>query len=535
MSNQKVFSVNPSVSITRSKFKRPSMRKTTIKLGEITPIYLEQDMLPGDTWITTLNSFIRMLNPVVPPMSSIFFDFYFFYVPNRLTFSHWKELMGENQSSAGIFTGDEFTVPTVDLYNSGNDIVPGSLADHFGLPIVSQDPNKHLEVSVLPGRAYVLIYNEFFRDQNLIAPFPLALDDSRNISPGKYAYHFFPLVAAKESDYFTRALPYAQKGNPVSIPLGTQAPIKLLAGDIATGIVDGYVKPDSNITAHKTGTFSIVEANGVSAGSHVGTLFTDLSNATAATINSLRFAFQYQKVLEKDALYGTRYWEIIKGHFGVTAPDASLQRPQLIGKWRQHIVVNQVVQTTGKGETPSDNSLGSLAAVSSTFKGGMNFVHNSVEHGMIIGLAVARHEQLYSQGVHRGWTRKTRNDYYMPEYANLGAQSILNKEIFAQGSSADDEVFGYQEAWADYRYKPSTVTGYLRKSLANKFAPWTLSTNFGSLPTLSQSFIEQDRNAIKDLLGTGENGPDFLCDFYFDETMIRPMPLYSIPGLIDHH
>lgn len=557
MASQKEFAVNPSVSITRSMFKRPSQHKTSLKLGEITPIYLEQDVLPGDTFKIKMSSLVRMITPIRPLMDNIHIDYYAFFCPNRLLWSHWKEFMGENSSSAGIYTGTEYVLPSIDISANGSRATAGSLGDHLGLPDISVG-TRAVKVSALPFRMYTLVYNEWFRDQNLIAPIPLNVADTTTSDQLKAASSL--LIAAKDSDYFTRALPYAQKGGAVTIPLGTSAPVyfdnatsvsdratvslmnpRAVFGSDESGSNENTITLISSSTPHSYDMTSENYSDVIQ--SFSGKLYgeeekafamADLSEATAATINSLRFAFQYQKMLEKDAMFGTRYWEILKGHFGINAPDASLQRPQLLGSFRQRVNVDQVLQTTGFNATPSSNSLATPGANSVT--GGTNdlFTFSAVEHGIIMILAVARHDQTYCQGIARGWTRSKRTDYYFPVFANLGAQTILNKEIYAQGGSDDDENFGYQEAWAEYRYKPSIVTSMLKPSQTN-YAPWTLANNFGELPTLGKTFIEQGRANIARALTSGLTGPDFICDYFFDEVAVRPMPLYSVPGLIDHH
>ena len=544
------FSRMPSVTISRSKFKRKSQHKTSLKLGELTPIYIDE-VLPGDTRSIDIGSLIRMSNPIAPVMDNIYLDVYAFFVPNRLVWEHWKEFMGENNSSAGIYSGTEYVVPSINLFLYGCSV--GSLGDHFGLPIVAPDASKTLNVSVLPSRGYRRIYNRFFRDQNLISPLTVSMGD--NFGAGD-AYSFSLQKVAKVSDYFTRSLPYAQKGAPVTIPLGTVAPIFAQSG---TNYRATSVQIFANGSQNKSGyeiagdttpnriAQGFIDGSGVSSGSISGIasgerlggqLYADLSTATAATINQLRFAFQYQKLLEKDALYGTRYWEIIKAHFGVTAPDASLQDPELLGHRKIWINIDQVVQTTGINQaTPASNQLGQTAAVSVTGDAGNLFTKSFTEHGYIHIYVCARHDQTYGQGLERHWSRSSRTDYYFPVFANLGAQVVKNKEIFAagDGASGDELPFGFQEAWAEYRYKPSKATGLLNPSISGSLGYWTLANNFAALPTLGQTFIEQDRDAIARVLQTGSTGPDFICDFAFVDTAVRPMPLYSIPGLIDHH
>ena len=529
------FAVAPSVSISRSKFIRPSQHKTSIKLGEITPIFIDE-VLPGDTRKINMAALVRMNTPVAPIMDNIHMDYYAFFCPNRLLWSHWKEFMGENNTSAGIYSGTEYLVPKVDIYANG--VSSGSLGDHLGLPIVSASTTLHADISDLPGRMYKIIYNEWWRDQNLIAPVSVSLGDT-----GAVNYNMALYKAAKTSDYFTRSLPFVQKGAPVALPLTGNA--KVLPGSehtpggnaaaLSFRTLTGTT-PSTRSLAVKSGQLQI--ATSVSDSDLQGmvyptNLYADLSSVTAATINQLRFAFQYQKLLEKDALYGTRYWEVLKAHFGVEAPDASLQRPELLGHMRQRINIDQVISTTGIDQsTPGSNELGQTAAVSVSGDKGNIVTKSFTEHGYIMILAVARHDQTYGQGIAREWTRSKRTDYYFPVFANLGAQAVKNKEIFLSGVSTDDAPFGYQEAWAEYRYKPSIVSGTLRPNVTG-LGYWTLANNFAARPTLSQSFIEQDRSNLARAIGSFDQ--DFICDFYFKDIAVRPMPLYSIPGLIDHH
>lgn len=564
MANQKSFAVTPSVSISRSKFKRPSQHKTAFNLGDLIPIYVDLDILPGDTVSMDLASLVRMSTPIAPIMDNIYIDYYAMFVPNRLIDDTWKQFMGENTSSYGAATDPGY--PVCDIVDATRGCAVGSIGDYMGLPdlsAVSSSTANTCEVSALAGRAYISIWNEWFRDQNLISPialntgvgnsktYPLGVDP--NNSSANLWYSMKPLKVAKASDYFTRALPYAQKGAPVTLPLGGGAPVVSIADlggdvddvhtitspifgnstDIAGGSTD--VKPLANRGVNGLGLGGT--GSGYSTNVNVTNLMADLSNATAATINQLRFAFQYQKFLEKDALYGTRYWEILKGHFAISAPDASLQRPEYLGHYRQAINVDQVLQTTGIDiSTPSNNTLGATGANSFTGGNSHLFSKSFVEHGVLMVVACARHDQTYGQGINRMWSRRKRTDFYFPVFANLGAQEILKKEIFASGTDSTDKLpFGFQECWAEYRYRPSQISSILKPSVANSLGYWTLANNFASAPTLSKSFIEQDRDNLARALVTGNTGPDFIADFYFDATYVRPMPVYSIPGLVDHH
>lgn len=523
MANQFTFSTLPTANISRSRFDRDSQHKTTFNLGDIIPIYCDADVYPGDTISLDVASLVRMSTPIRDIMDNIYLDYYSFFVPNRIIWKDWKKFMGESDTAGYVKKPPVY--PTIDL--SKNLLSVGCIGDYLGLPV-----NYKGLVSSLPGRAYLSIYNRWFRDQNLIAPLPV--NDS-SVSGGSYldlslsfTYGSKPLKAAKFSDYFTRALPYAQKGPSVTLPLGTSAPVGVVDGsDVSTlfnGIISGGDTPSGWTKARVT-------QNGL----EKGDLVVDLASATAATINDLRFAFACQKLLEKDALYGSRYWEVINAHFGVKAPDASLQDPEFIAHGRMRINIDQVLQTTGYSDEAGQSSLGAVGANSVTAKKLNLSTYSAVEHGVFMIVVVARHDQTYGQGLHRMWSRRERFDFYWPVFANSGAQEIKNKEIYAKNDNNDDKVFGYQEAWAELRYRPSQVSGLLNPAANNSLAFWTLANKFDSLPTLSKSFIEQDRNNISRALVTGSNGPDFIADFYFKATYVRPMPTYSIPGLIDHH
>ena len=544
------FSVMPSVSISRSRFLRKSQHKTSFNLGQIIPIYCDE-VLPGDTRSFDMAALVRMSTPIAPIMDNIFLDVYAFFVPNRIVWDHWKEFMGENNTSAGI-PAVSYSIPMIG--SPSGSAASGSLADYFGLPLGpiyynSNNPGRE-KVSALPFRAYAKIYNRWFRNQNVISPLAVQTGDTDGVlvgESGMSAFAFNPggsggglQKASKLPDYFTKALPYAQKGVAVSIPLGTIAPLKGLASMYTMsgqamlggsgGTSTGYLGTDSTGKVFHDGVSSFNPDDYIKQTN----LVADLSQATAATINQLRYAFQLQKLLEKDAVYGTRYWEILAAHFGVTSPDATLQDPEYLGGQRININIDQVLSTADYSNT-SITKVGQPGANSvSGFKGSL-FTKSFVEHGHIIIVAVARHEQTYSQGINRMWSRQSRYDYYFPVFANLGAQEIKLKEIYADGTSADDNIFGYQEAWAEYRYKPSIATGLLNPNVTGSLDFWTLTNKFASAPTLGQVFMEQSRDNLARALTSGVTGPDFIADFYFSDVAVRPMPVYSVPGLIDHH
>lgn len=527
------FNVMPSVNISRSRFRRTNQHKTSFNLGQIIPVYIDE-VLPGDTRSIDLAALVRMSTPIAPIMDNIYLDLFAFFVPNRLVWDHWKAFIGENESGAGI-PAVEYTIPHIQLAGTSS-IGQGSYGDYFGLPIKVSGIGS--SISALPFRGLAKIYNRWFRNQNLIAPLAVNTGDSDGVLIGEINLanmannSSYILKASKLPDYFTKALPYAQKGQAVQVPMGNTAPVITING---SSVTNPSSKPNMMFYRRALDNQGYeLNSSGTNTGIVPTNLVADLSQATAATINQLRYAFQLQKFLEKDALYGSRYWEILAAHFGILAPDATLQDPEYLGGQRMRINIDQVLSTAGY-EDSSSTELGKPGANSVTgFKGSM-FTKSFVEHGYIFILAVARHEQTYSQGINRMWSRNSRYDFYWPVFANLGAQEIKLKEIYAQGSTYDDNIFGYQEAWAEYRFKPSYASGLLRPQADNSLNYWTLTNNFGSAPTLGKSFIEQGRNNLVRALATGDSGPDFIADFYFEDIAVRPMPMFSIPGLIDHH
>lgn len=556
------FAVNPTrIDMSRSRFDRSSSYKTTFNVGQIIPFYVDE-VLPGDTFSIDTSKVVRMQTLLTPVMDDIFLDTYYFFVPNRLTWNHWKQFMGENTESAWI-PSVEYEIPQLTAPEGGWNI--GTIADYMGIPTGVSG----LSVNALPFRAYALIMNEWFRDENLSDPLNIPVTDAtvQGVNTGTFvtdvAKGGLPYTAAKYHDYFTSALPAPQKGPDVTIPVASavQYPVIPLDKNVSfdssgIGMRLGDVET-SNPVIPSNGTYYPLNYGGGSGsgsplgktGFYIGSLENNPQGSAlaplnlwavgdgtvqAATINQLRLAFQIQKLYERDARGGTRYIEILKSHFGVTSPDARLQRPEYLGGNRIPININQVVQSssTDASGTPQGNT----AAYSLTSDNHSDFTKSFVEHGFLIGVMVARYRHTYQQGLERFWSRKDRFDYYFPVFANIGEQAIKNKEIYAQGTVKDDEVFGYQEAWADYRYRPNRVTGEMRSSAPQSLDVWHLGDDYESLPSLSDSWIREDSKTVNRVLAVSDNvSAQLFCDIYIRNLCTRPMPLYSIPGLIDHH
>ena len=548
------FATLPKVDISRSTFDRSSSIKTSFNVGQVVPFFIDE-VLPGDTFDIKTSKVVRMPSLITPIMDNIYLDTYYFFVPNRLVWSHWKEFNGENTESAWL-PKTEYEIPQLTAPVGGWSV--GTIADYFGIPTGV----SNLSVSALPFRAYALIMNEWFRDQNLSDPLSIPVDDAtvQGVNTGTFvtdvAKGGLPYTAAKYHDYFTSCLPSPQKGPDVEIPVAQAGEYPVIAksvyvpdslnptsnpmrfsnlGKSASLAASRAVKSQDSDRGYPEGSLSFYPNDSTpNLVSPVNLWAVSSGNAQAATINQLRMAFQVQKLYERDARGGTRYIEILKSHFGVTSPDARLQRPEYLGGNRLPITINQVLQQSGTlaEGTPQGTPVGQSLTTDSHG----DFKKSFVEHGYIIGVMVARYDHTYQQGVERFWSRKSRFDFYWPVFANIGEQAVLNKEIYAQGSAKDEEVFGYQEAWADYRYKPNRVTGEMRSQFPQSLDVWHLADDYDSLPSLSDSWIREDSSTVNRVLAVSqENSNQLFADIYVQNRCTRPMPMYSIPGLIDHH
>lgn len=546
----------------RSKFDRSHQLLTTINEGDLVPIYCDE-VIPGDTARVRLNGLIRMSTPIYPIMDNCYMDTYFFFVPCRLLWEHWENMFGENDTDYWA-EKTEYSTPSCKI-GGKTGLTNGSIGDYFGLPT---EVTKGIKVNALPARAYAMIYNEWFRDENIEAPMMLgykktdngesfenpatvkeeSVNQPKNTTSTNEAalYSRKPAKAGKFHDYFTSCLPSPLKSDPVEINLTGNAPLKL-------GYADGTKIPSLEIgngpemilsvggTTNKPGSlvytgntndkkmqFTGVMDSEVGAG---GYLFADLNSVNAISIQDLRMAIALQHIFEADARNGTRYREFLSGTWGVTSPDSRLQIPEYIGGQRIAINVNQVVQTS-QTDTTTGQALGNTAAYSLTTCSKQMVDYAATEYGYIIGLAVVRVEHSYQQGLATKWTRGGRFTYYDPRLAALGEQPVYNREIYAQGTAEDNEVFGYQEAWADYRYKPSYVTGEMRSNFQASLDAWHYADNYNTLPRLSAEWIQEGtQNIDRTIAVTSNVSHQFLCDFYFTEDWYREMPIYSIPGI----
>ena len=565
------FSAIPRAQIQRSVFNRSHDYKTTFDSGYLVPFYVDE-VLPGDSFKLNCSIFCRLATPIVPFMDNLYLETFFFFVPNRLVWKHWENFMGQQDNPND---STDYLIPQTVAGDSG--FAVGSVADYFGIPTSV----KGLSVSSLPFRAYQLIYNEWFRDENLQsrvgswAPGASHKDDPVGDWNDTASNGLTLLRRNKYHDYFTSALPWPQKGDAVDVNFGVggaiawntdtfnlSAPTPTVQKPNVSVMVSNpkkraFIAPhltfnyeasrnrvlasapisDCPLTGH-SGDAVFISATEGNAGRPVSVEPTSIDlpylefvgqHGAGLTINDLRQAFQVQKLLERDARGGTRYTEILRSHFGVVSPDARLQRPEYLGGSSTRILMNSVAQTAATNDVTPQANLSAFGLFGDSFHG---FSKSFVEHGYIIGLVNVRADLSYQQGVNRMWSRKSRLDFYFPVLAHLGEQAILNKEIYAQGNAADDQVFGYQERFAEYRYSPSVITGKMRSTDPQTLDIWHLAQKFDSLPTLSSQFI-QDNPPVSRVVAV-QSEPQFILDAWFDLKCIRPMPVYSVPGLVDH-
>ena len=563
------FNQVPRLDITRSRFKRRQDVKLTMNAGQLIPFYVDE-VLPGDTFSIDQAAIIRMTTPIFPVMDNCHMDIYYFNVPCRIIWEHFKRFMGENDTGPWVQT-QEYTIPQVKVTGTAEKPAPyeGSIMDYMGIPTkVSKGNDSTFSVNALPFRAYAMIWQEWFRDQNVDNPainttedatVNYTDDETKGMDATTPDLEYIlqnaytggrPLPVNKYHDYFTSALPSPQKaGEPVIIPITGGAPIGLYNAETGNVTINsaemGKIFSDSGLLL-VNGTYRAgywdpgagpTRDKGLAVGDIDGKYFTgvplgaDLSSVNATTINQLRQAFQVQKYYEQLARGGSRYREMIYSLFHTKISDKTVQIPEYLGGTRITINMSQVIQTSG---TTQESPQGNAAAISVTPFNGSMFTKSFEEHGYVIGVCCIRHDHTYQQGLERMWSRKTNLDFYYPVFANLGEQAILKKELYLTGTDTDEQAFGYQEAWAEYRMKPNRISGKFRSNATGTLDSWHYGDNYKETPSLSQAWMKEGDSEIQRTLAV-DNEPQFIIDTVIDNTSVRPMPMYSIPGLVDHH